>query len=413
MLPSVTNASYTYSRTPAGASLNAGSNLLIHLAGNSADLNGGDASCVNLELRIGTSFGFDYETANYPIIDGFNQDINWFLSSGIYTGIRIHRFKADNYTDCGTDTYLEGNGTTTIFSVAYASPTPTPASSLLFTVTNDTEGYRDMIAGDLYAEHFKPTIDQVACTIRQKVEIVSHSSVSYEASLDWSVKQGTNINTATTITGFATELLASISWVSSNPIYHNFLMSNCATLTANLDYWFLFRSTHLLTADVVRIYKRNSIQSSQSGAWLRASGTGSYTAQQADWSFQLRSDSTISAGYSGGWGEPATASYGFENKDFGILGNYFRDVIVYLFFPDEATLSQFGNLFETIKNKPPIGYFTQIKNLFSNLSTGTADLSFTLTPFALILSPLRTGLEVILWFMLAFWLLHRFRQFIL
>jgi hypothetical protein len=110
---------------------------------------------------------------------------------------------------------------------------------------------------------------------------------------------------------------------------------------------------------------------------------------------------------------PTGSGYGFENQDFGFLGNMFRDVIYWLFVPSQSSLEQFTNLWDAVKMKPPIGYFTTVKTAFDSLTTASG--SFYLTFSGLDsgdspLAPLKTGLIWILYIMLAFWILHRIRQ---
>lgn len=90
-------------------------------------------------------------------------------------------------------------------------------------------------------------------------------------------------------------------------------------------------------------------------------------------------------------------------------------VIRYLFFPDAAVLNLFSGLTQPIQTKPPIGYFTSIKNALTGLTSSTpaftidiADDDPVKTTF---FTPIRTGLIWILWLAFAFWIFHRFRHF--
>ena len=111
--------------------------------------------------------------------------------------------------------------------------------------------------------------------------------------------------------------------------------------------------------------------------------------------------------------EPATSSYNFTDNDFGGLGTYLSDIFKYLFIPNSDALNSFAGLWDTVKAKPPIGYFTTTKTAFDSLQTASG--SYYLTFSGLDsgdspLRPLKLGLVWILWLMLGFWILHRIRQ---
>jgi len=119
----------------------------------------------------------------------------------------------------------------------------------------------------------------------------------------------------------------------------------------------------------------------------------------------------------------ASPSFGLTPFNCGTLdipcqiASGFYKVITYLFVPSDNDWNNIKNswngLWETIKAKPPIGYFTSVKTAFDNLTPASGSYYLTLggldsgdSPLA----PLKTGLIWILWFMLAFWILHRIRQ---
>lgn len=106
----------------------------------------------------------------------------------------------------------------------------------------------------------------------------------------------------------------------------------------------------------------------------------------------------------------STASYPFANQDFGVFGNLFRDLMVWLFVPQQSTLNQYGSLITTTQNKPPFGYFTAVKNSFSQLSSASANITLNLTGFTII-SDIRTGFVWLLWLFFAIFLLKRFIHF--
>ena len=64
----------------------------------------------------------------------------------------------------------------------------------------------------------------------------------------------------------------------------------------------------------------------------------------------------------------------FENQDFGLLGNMFRDVIAWLFYPSQNAIEAFTNVRTELMEKSPFGYFTlaREKMLAINLSSASA-----------------------------------------
>lgn len=88
---------------------------------------------------------------------------------------------------------------------------------------------------------------------------------------------------------------------------------------------------------------------------------------------------------------------------------------IWLFIPSQSVLNQFSNLTADISLKPPIGYFTSIKNALSGFTSSTPAFTINVnsddpvnTTF---FNPIRTGLIWILWLAFAFWIFHRFRHF--
>lgn len=70
---------------------------------------------------------------------------------------------------------------------------------------------------------------------------------------------------------------------------------------------------------------------------------------------------------------PEASSYGFETEDFGLLGNMFRDVIVFLFFPSQDNINfQFSNLKSSISQRLPFAYISALQTAWT---TGQTELS--------------------------------------
>jgi len=86
----------------------------------------------------------------------------------------------------------------------------------------------------------------------------------------------------------------------------------------------------------------------------------------------------------------------------------------FLFVPSSQALQNFNNLQTLITSKPPIGYFTAVKNVLSEATTSaSSSLSFPSLEFAssTVFNPLRSGINWILWVLFGFWAFHRFRKF--
>lgn len=101
------------------------------------------------------------------------------------------------------------------------------------------------------------------------------------------------------------------------------------------------------------------------------------------------------------------------DPESGFFQYSFCYVLSYLFIPSNNSVDRFSTLTPTIENKPPLGYFYSVKNAITNLSTTTAPISLNLGDTSLSSSPFyifKTGLNWILWFVFAFWVLNRFRH---
>jgi hypothetical protein len=100
-------------------------------------------------------------------------------------------------------------------------------------------------------------------------------------------------------------------------------------------------------------------------------------------------------------------------NDLGTISGAFCQVITYLFYPNNATLTQFSNLKDIIATKPPFGYWTSIKGYLNNLSS-TSTPAFTLTAEIGnigIFNTLKTGLVWVLWLFFGFWVIKRIARF--
>ena len=197
---------------------------------------------------------------------------------------------------------------------------------------------------------------------------------------------------------------------TTGELYSDFLFDNCIFLNKYYDYFFRLdrtgslNDTNYYLADIktssIPVYAERWTLSF--GSWLESTTSAV--------GFQLYGFNTLAGA---GISEPSTTSYNFTDQNFGGLGTYLKDILAYLFIPSNDVLNQFTGLWDTVKMKPPIGYFTTAKNAFDNLTlaSGSYYLTFSgLDSGDSPLAPLKTGLTWILWLMLGFWILHRIRQ---
>lgn len=86
------------------------------------------------------------------------------------------------------------------------------------------------------------------------------------------------------------------------------------------------------------------------------------------------------------------------------LGGCVQNAIAYLFCPSQGSLDLYRNLVDTIQLKPPIGYFTVVKNNLTSISSSTAPTFTIIIPSSLktyIFNPFQTAIASILWFFFA------------
>ena len=107
-------------------------------------------------------------------------------------------------------------------------------------------------------------------------------------------------------------------------------------------------------------------------------------------------------------------THAFLNTDFN-LKNCIGDIFSWLFTPSDS-ISAIEQLKDQVKNKPPFGYFAIITNGLSDLtatSTATSTVDNIVIPAYLktyIFDPLKTGLSVLLWFILLVFLFNRLKH---
>lgn len=265
------------------------------------------------------------------------------------------------------------------------------------------------------AERFIPIKDTRVCAVRTKIQTyqTNEQQVRLQVSKDSAIPAYS--------TNFVPDANAPIQNTNYNPFSYIefvressefvptwvwFQFQNCWTAYAWHTYWFEFS----LRDTGYQVAKMRGYQTDYWGGVMidgfAKTIAGSWIDTGRSWSFEIVNDLSQAQQEM----PPSSASYGFTDKDFGLLGNMFRDVIVWLFYPSQDALNQFGNLYDTIKAKPPIGYFTAVQSELGYLGAGSASITFDTTAAAGIINPLRVGLIVILWIMFAFWIFHRLRN---
>ena len=96
----------------------------------------------------------------------------------------------------------------------------------------------------------------------------------------------------------------------------------------------------------------------------------------------------------------------------GVFDTLLCNLYVSLFIPSSDALNQFSSLWDSIKYKPPFGYYTAVSTALSGVAIGTTTLEFAgVSSLGGFFNPLRIALNYALWFLLAIWIFHRLRNF--
>jgi len=102
-----------------------------------------------------------------------------------------------------------------------------------------------------------------------------------------------------------------------------------------------------------------------------------------------------------------------ECNNSNVIANGFCKVLVYLFQPTQGSLNMFPNLWDTIKQKPPFGWFSgSISELTATLGSATSTPSNfhinEVSGFAALFAYLKAGLAWLLWFV---WIIAIIKMF--
>lgn len=86
-----------------------------------------------------------------------------------------------------------------------------------------------------------------------------------------------------------------------------------------------------------------------------------------DWGSLMWYQSGVSDGdWTFSWGHmPPPSSPSFLDSDFGLIGNYFRDVLIWLFVPQESNLNKFYALKDDLFDKVPFSYYDEVKTIIT------------------------------------------------
>jgi hypothetical protein len=89
-----------------------------------------------------------------------------------------------------------------------------------------------------------------------------------------------------------------------------------------------------------------------------------------------------------------------------------QTILCWLFVPSYSSLSQFGNLYDTIKIKPPLGYFYQTKTALNDLSATSSAFEWDTASSSIpVFGQFRSGMSWFFWLIFGFWIFNRFRHF--
>lgn len=97
----------------------------------------------------------------------------------------------------------------------------------------------------------------------------------------------------------------------------------------------------------------------------------------------------------------------------GFFQNSFCNVLVYLFVPKYDDLFQYTGIYNDLIKKAPFGYFKIVKDGISGISTST-ESAYSLPDLSsmddTLFSPIKSGISILLWCLLGFWLFSRVRH---
>lgn len=95
------------------------------------------------------------------------------------------------------------------------------------------------------------------------------------------------------------------------------------------------------------------------------------------------------------------------------IGGYLAFAICGMFAPSQASQTALANLGTELRLKPPWGYIVVATDAIANISSSSAassSVAVIVSTFSGLFSPIRTVLAGVLWFVFAFWVVHRMKD---
>ena len=234
-------------------------------------------------------------------------------------------------------------------------------------------------------------------------------SIIYPISTSTPIEEFTNwvvqVTTATSTTATSSDFYTKQIYIGSSA-------SNLTTLSAG--------TSQIPATSTLLIYKPSALGL---GTWY-AQAELRYFTNIYDEGTLVTSSSIISFiidrgfGATGSWGSPTSTASSSEwtltcDQSDGFFAKSLCFLAQALFIPSNDSTSIFQNVGDLVKTKPPMGYFTQIKNAISNLSS-TASSTLSLPDLSgmnsTLFNPLKAILQLGLWFLFGFWLFNRMRH---
>ena len=102
-----------------------------------------------------------------------------------------------------------------------------------------------------------------------------------------------------------------------------------------------------------------------------------------------------------------TALFAYPEYECGLTSmiGCIKNALIWAFYPTEDTITNYNSFLALIQEKPPIGYFTVVKNNLNNLTATSTSAFSVVLPYSLkhyIFDPFDVGLASILWFFFIF-----------
>jgi len=188
----------------------------------------------------------------------------------------------------------------------------------------------------------------------------------------------------------------------------DFNFGYCFPLAAGQTYWFTLTRSGALS-DTINYTSR--IQNPGSGLWAYVPVNGGW--DPYSYTVALTAYGVVNLSYYTSPSSTASSSAWVLTCDptSGAFSYSMCSVALYLFVPDPAIWDDYLDLWDQIKAKPPIGYFTSAITALSSFTTSTAPYSLgSISAFGAIFTPIRDGLDWVFWFMLVIWLVMRARH---